>query len=123
VFATAATGALVLGLVSPAHADPGNWDYYGSCRNYTANVFQSQSTYTHESLLHTVQSTSSCSDINSIAHDCQNHRIRFYPSGGGSWVNSWKFDCDGANVIASSVQNSTTYRNEGGAFGYLHIED
>lgn len=63
------------------------------------------------------------SDINSIAYDCQNHRIRFYPSGGGSFVDSWTFDCDGAHVVASSVQSTTTYRNEGGAFGYFHIED
>jgi hypothetical protein len=114
---------LAVGPAAVAKADPGSWNYYPACRNYTANIFNSAASYTYESANHTVQATSSCSDINSIAHACQNHRIRFYPSGGGSFVNSWTFDCDGAHVVASSVQNTTVYRNEGGAFGYFHIED
>jgi hypothetical protein len=119
----AVLGATLMGPISPARADPGSWDYYPSCRNYTANIANLTGSYTYEATTHTVPTSSGCSDISSIAHDCQTHRIRFYPSGGGSFVNSWTFDCDGPHIVASNVQNTTVYRNEGGAYGYFHIED
>lgn len=70
-------------------------------------------------------SVSACNDINirniyreySTTPNCQYFRVRFYPSSGGSYVNSWKWACSVPpsgpdQVIASSVLNGTKYRVE-----------
>lgn len=119
--------AVVLAGTIPASevtADPGNWDYYSNCRDYTAYTDATNGLYAWETDTHVTPGWSSCSDINSIAHPCNYHRIRFYPSGGGSYTGDWVYDCDGARVIASSVLDGTTYRNETADLGIdLHIED
>lgn len=66
-------------------------------------------------------SSSACEDIQIVAPYSMSpnmrFRIRFYPSGGGSYVNSWKqagmpcWSC--AWVLATNVANNTQYRVEG----------
>lgn len=67
--------------------------------------------------------TSTCRDINlnsiyvndpNIGWFCSYVRVRFFPSRGGNYANSWKFYCPsyGAKVMASNVGDGTRYRLE-----------
>jgi hypothetical protein len=66
----------------------------------------------------TTKTWSACEDINITWQywDEWRWRVRFYPSSGGSYVNSWKTSgCDNlcAVIVATNVSNGTSFRMEG----------
>ncbi len=79
----------------------------------------------------TIPSSSQCEDINlgnlygldyagNLIDTCGDFRVRFYPSSGGSYTNSWKHLCSyvynsgdpTTHTIATDVLNGTKYRVE-----------
>jgi len=92
--------------------------------NYTANAggFAEGSDFVFYTGQQVVPSTSSCHDINlnsmydtdSGLYICTQVRVRFYPSSGGNYANSWKLMCQSYApfVVASNVGNGTHYRLE-----------
>lgn len=93
------------------------------CHSFTANLayvnFDVPYVYSSK---YTVPSWSTCHDINATTFTswdgtityCRNVRVRFYPSSGGSYTNSWKNICHGSTLkpIATNVANGTVYRIE-----------
>lgn len=66
----------------------------------------------------TTKSWSACEDINITwqYNDGWNWRVRFYPSSGGSYANSWKSaGCHQYCIVlaATAVSNGTSFRMEG----------
>lgn len=64
------------------------------------------------------QSSSACEDIQIInpysMSPSMKFRIRFYPSSGGNYANSWKYvNFGGYTILATDVANGTLYRVEG----------
>lgn len=74
---------------------------------------------------------SACHDINityiSGGNHCATMRVRFYPSSGGNYANSWKYVCTTGSyrVIASDVMNGTNFRVEtqGSNIYYFTVTD
>ncbi|HLZ14994.1 MAG TPA: hypothetical protein VKQ34_03305 [Candidatus Saccharimonadales bacterium] len=99
-----------------------------SCRWYNVdktNETLDPSWQYYDTTVLTVPSWSVCNDINitgtridwrqqgDVYDQCAYYHVRFYPSSGGSYTNSWKRVCDtGSHVIAYSVLNGTRYRVE-----------
>lgn len=110
---------------SPALADdPGE---LGSCTHYVSTGIGSSyggGEYTGSgdwyaySPLWVVQSNSACEDLQLTnlysMSPSMKFRVRFYPSSGGNYANSWKYVQWGGNfVIATDIANGTWLRVEG----------
>jgi hypothetical protein len=111
---------------SPAMADdsselPGCKYYWtGVGASYGGGIHSGAELYTYGPQL-TSPSNSACEDIQIVAlytmSPSMHFRVRFYPSGGGNYANSWKKvnnSCWSCNmVIATNVANGTVWRVEG----------
>ncbi len=119
--ATAALLGVMLVGATPAQADDSS--EYPSCTNflytgvgapYGGGISNGPEFYAY-SPQWTVSSSSACEDI-TIDHEPEQWywRVRFYPSSGGSYVNSWKTACQLCFVLAATnVANGTKFRIEG----------
>lgn len=123
----ATTAASVLVAAGPARADDSS--EFPSCTYYWTGIGAAYGggTYTGSGDWYaygpqlTSPSGSACEDIQIVAPYSMSpnmrFRVRFFPSGGGSFANSWKqagmpcWSC--AWILATSVANGTVWRVEG----------
>jgi len=124
-----ATFMVLLFLVSSLSFGSGVTQAAASCRSIInppqAGAFQEDPPfYVGYTPQYVVPSWSSCHDINisgitSMNGDhCGTFRVRFFPSSGGNYANSWKTICstpgsgEPLQVVASDVLDGTVYRVE-----------